>query len=510
MLERLYLKNHLSFDEVELTFDKNFIVFTGPSGAGKSILMEALLSLFGLKECDAKLVEGSVDRKIGLEAFGIEEDEPNIFRLTRERSTRYFINAQQVSKKNMRAISRGFVNYLTLREFDEFENENLLSLLDTIATQNDASHADLLHRFGEAFEKYSALTRTLDKIAEEEKRVSELIEFTHFEIDKIEKISPSPDEYEQLMEQKRQLSRREKIEEAISEASSIFAHSANVSHALSLIEEDASFFDDAMTRLEALFEETRTKLSELDDLDIEGLLDRIEALSELKRKHGSIEEALAYLEKKRSELAHYENLAFEKASLQKEREALLQELNTLSQRMTEARKAALQQLQKRVEHYLNLLYLESVELSLERAPLSQRGSDNVTLSLQSTDLRKISSGERNRLRLAFLAASSEFVQQRGGILILDEIDANVSGKESMSIATVLQQLAKSYQIFAISHQPQLSSTADLHFLVEKRGNRSSVTRLDKEGRIRELSRMISAEEITEEARNFAKSLLDRK
>ena len=38
---------------------------------------------------------------------------------------------------------------------------------------------------------------------------------------------------------------------------------------------------------------------------------------------------------------------------------------------------------------------------------------------------------------------------------------------AMSIANVLLNLAEFYQIFAISHQPQLSSKANAHFLVEK-------------------------------------------
>ncbi len=37
----------------------------------------------------------------------------------------------------------------------------------------------------------------------------------------------------------------------------------------------------------------------------------------------------------------------------------------------------------------------------------------------------------------------------------------------MSIAKVLEELSKFYQIFAISHLPQLSSKAHNHFLVEK-------------------------------------------
>jgi DNA repair protein RecN (Recombination protein N) len=91
--------------------------------------------------------------------------------------------------------------------------------------------------------------------------------------------------------------------------------------------------------------------------------------------------------------------------------------------------------------------------------------------------------------------------------MLDEIDANLSGKESQSIAQVLSQLSKSYQIFAISHQPQLSATANEHFLIQKHNNISTVKLLNKDERISEISRMISGENITKEAIIFAKELL---
>ncbi len=119
-----------------------------------------------------------------------------------------------------------------------------------------------------------------------------------------------------------------------------------------------------------------------------------------------------------------------------------------------------------------------------------------------------SSGEFNGLRLAFIASEAKITGFGNGVLILDEIDSNLSGKEAMSIADVLLELAKFYQIFAISHQPQLSSKAHHHFLVEKNGENSFARELDANDRIKELSRMISGEVISEEAREFAKTLLN--
>jgi len=509
LIERFYLKNHLSFKEVFLEFKQNVVIFTGPSGAGKSILMEALLSLFGLKECDARLIEASVTDHLGLESFGIDEDEPNIFKLTKEKSARYFINNQQISKKNIKVISSSFINYLTLREFIEFENENLLFLLDTIAVKKDKKYQLVLEEFQSIYQTFIEVDQALNKLIEDEKKVEDLKEFTAFEIQKIEKIAPDIDEYEKLMTQKKELSKKEKIEQSIAEASNIFLSTNKVSEALGLLEIDSTFFDDTLNELQVIFEDITQRLQELGDLDIESLLDRIEQLSSLKRKHGSIEEALLYLQKKKEELAYYENLSFEKQSLQKKQKKLHDTVHRLAAKLSETRAKALQTLEQRVEHYLNLLYLDDVHFIQDRQDLSILGIDRIDVQLKTTNLKKVSAGELNRLRLALLAASSEFIQSKRGILILDEIDANLSGKESMSIATVLQVLSKKYQIFAISHQPQLSSCAQMHFLVHKENGESKVTLLDEDARIKELSRMISGTEITTEAVNFAKALRDK-
>lgn len=96
----------------------------------------------------------------------------------------------------------------------------------------------------------------------------------------------------------------------------------------------------------------------------------------------------------------------------------------------------------------------------------------------------------------------------GGVLMLDEIDANLSGEESMSVAKVLRHLSRGYQIFVISHQPQLTSMGDQHFLVYKEGD-SSVRALSELERIEEIARIISGEGISDEAIGFARDLFER-
>jgi DNA repair protein RecN (Recombination protein N) len=68
-------------------------------------------------------------------------------------------------------------------------------------------------------------------------------------------------------------------------------------------------------------------------------------------------------------------------------------------------------------------------------------------------------------------------------------------------------LSNSYQIFAISHQPQLTSSANQHFLVDKIDGKSFVKELINNEKVNEIARMISGENVTSEAISFAKNLL---
>ncbi len=509
MIERFYLKDYLSFKEISLEFNKNLVIFSGPSGAGKSILMEAILAVFGLKDCGAKVIEATLSKKIDLDSFGIEESELNIFKQIREKSVRFFINNQQVSKKNLGVISSQFLNYLTLREFKEFENERVLSLLDAIILKDDKEYQQILDSYKRDYELLLKSRVDLEELEKREQKIEELKEFTEFEISKIESIDPKVGEYEELLSQKRELSHKEKIESALKDASLIFEYESKVDEVLSLLDEECIVFSEALNELRALFESATLRVQELDELNIEKILDRLDKLSSLKRKHGSIENSLEYLKQKKEELLEYNSISFKKEELLKS----VLELDSLVKRradiLTKKRVTALKILNRRVEHYLKLLYLQNLEFQIDSCQLKDYGQDSIKVSLKGADLQKVSSGELNRVRLAMLCASSEFVQDKGGILILDEIDANLSGKESMSIAVVLQLLSKSYQIFAISHQPQLSSKAQMHFLVDKVDGISRVVELKRrEDRAKELSRMISGDSITKEAMEFANTLLE--
>ncbi|WP_457747837.1 AAA family ATPase [Sulfurimonas sp.] len=508
MIERFYLKDYLSFKEVELNLASGLVVFTGPSGSGKSILMESILASVGGTSCDATLCESSVTWELDEEECGIESDDVNVFKHIKKEKSRYFINNQSLSKKAMSSVATKYLRHLSLKDFSDFQNENLLDILDDRIALKEKNIYNLREDFRRTYTEYHWTEHELKVIEDEERKIVELKEFAAFEIKKIVDVAPVVGEDEELLEIKKELSRKEKVLESIAQANEIFNYEHLVSSALENIDAQSSFFDDAMNELRAVFDGVQERFNALEDVDVEEVLNRIEELSGLKRRYGSIEEALAYKEQKSIELEKYENIEIQKHDLAQKYEKLSIEVENLAKKLTALRQKELPDFQKDLNTYLKNLYLREAKIEMKKIAYNKLGVDELSISLNGVALEKISTGEFNRLRLAVLALKSEFMNKNGGVLMLDEIDANLSGEESMSVARVLKQLSKHFQIFVISHQPQLTSMGEQHFLIYKDGTISKTKELNHDERVDEIARIISGENISYEAKNFAKELLE--
>ncbi|MCR2100571.1 AAA family ATPase [Campylobacter upsaliensis] len=506
MISRILMKENLGFKEANLELSEGLTVFSGLSGAGKSVLFKGILAAFGFGESEAKFVELELDDKLDLESFGIESESENVFKILKEKNTKYFINNQSIAKKSLQSLSKSFIKYLSVKDNNEFSNEKFLTLLDALESAKNPKFNETKEKFEQIFKEYNENSLKLNRILEEERRIEELKELTQTHIEKISKINPKSGEYEELLKLKKRLSKRDKIEEAWNKVGGIFEYEKAVLDALNLSEVDANFFSECFNELRIIAE--NQKMEEL-DFDIEALLDRISDLSYLIKRYESIEGALETLELKKKELEHYENLSFEKKELELLNRDLKEKLEKKAHLLSEARVRNLGILEDFLNDYLAKLYMKNLKLDcVQNDEINLFGKDEIKLSVSETKLKNLSSGELNRLKLAFIATECKILNSGRGIIFLDEIDANLSGKEAMSIAKVLDELSHFYQIFAISHLPQLSSKAHNHFLVEKNGKQSYVKKLEKEERIKELARMVSGEQISDEALQFARTLFE--
>ena len=506
MIERLYLRELVTFDEVELEFSKGLVIFTGPSGAGKSVLMSAILSSFGYTtQGAASLCEVTLNKPFSLKNELYELDDEVTIKTLKKEKLRYLIEGQNISKKALFEMFSPYVQYLSVRDKSGFESSVLLKMLDSTLLSKDKGFKKLLKEYHKRYINYKVKIQELTQLKEDEAKLAELIEFATYEVEKIEKINPVTGEDEELMQVKKQLSRIDKIKASLSTAMDIFSAESAVEEVYRLLDKDASVFTDAMNQVRADFEETENLASELEEMDVETVLDRLSDITALQQRYGSIEEALAYKEMKKKELNGYQNIAQDKSMLESFLSMEYVELSTLARQISSQRKSEAKVLEGVLGNYLKTLKLPELEFIFVSQPLDINGTDTLDVMLGSSKTNTLSGGEFNRVRLALMASTIQEAKGEG-VLILDEIDANVSGDESIAIADLITKLSKSYQIFAISHQPHLSAQADQHIVVTKDGNKSQVIQLSEEGRVHEISRIIAGENPTKEAMEFAKKL----
>ena len=507
MVTRLYLRDLVTFREVELTFAQGLVVFSGPSGAGKSVLISAILGSFGhavkgsAALCELNLLKPATLKS---DAFVLEE-EITIKSLKKEK-LRYFLDNQSISKKVLGEMFTPYIRYLSVRDQSGMDSATLIDMIDRALEAKDKTFKRTLKEYRKRYRNYRQKAAQLEKIRQDEKQLAEKMEFARYEIEKIAKIDPKIGEEEELLSIKQKLSRIDKVRDAASQAQGIFSFESSVEEFYRLMEMDGTLFGDAMNRLRADMEESESLAETLEDVDVEQVLDRLGEMSELKRRYGSIEEALAYKEMKQKELEGYTHMGQDKSMLEQFLQIEYAELHTLALRLSQLRKEEALGLEKRIKGYLSSLKLPALSFTFTSTSLDEQGIDSVGITLQGSSMETLSGGEFNRVRLALMAAAMPQSDRQNGVLILDEIDANVSGDESIAIAEMIATLAKGYQVFAISHQPHLAAKATQHIVVEKTEGTSSARVLDEEGRIAEIARIIAGEKPTLQAVAFAQKL----
>jgi DNA repair protein RecN (Recombination protein N) len=206
-------------------------------------------------------------------------------------------------------------------------------------------------------------------------------------------------------------------------------------------------------------------------------------------------------------------------ALAQEEAALAAALRELADQLSAARRDTAGRFAADVTAELVALAMPHAALTAAVTPLRElgpHGGDEVEIRLAAhpgapaLPLNKgASGGELSRVMLAIevVFAGADPVPT----FVFDEVDAGVGGKAAVEIGRRLARLARLAQVIVVTHLPQVAAFADTHLVVEKADDgsvtSSGVTRLDDDGRVRELSRMLAGLEDSEYGRAHAGELL---
>ena len=544
MLRTIYIKNFILIDELHLDFTRGLTVLTGETGAGKSILLGALNAGLGkrvsskgiLKDATKKgVVEITIDieehLKDAFEALQLDFEPISTFRreILPSGKTRCFVNDTPTKASALQDITGHLVDINSQKDEGLIHRPlEQLSLIDSFVEFRDEKK--------NYEEKYIEYSRAILAIKELESiGPSEDLDYLKFVFEELNNSPVTQDQYISL-------------EESILRAKSIRNEQVSYEKASGILNSEDGLLDQLYSLESALMqatddqtlqdqlEQVRNIIAEIrgveraiskglnetiSESEYNALLKEKSTIDALVKKHRvlTVEELETKRETIRERISLLENKDEELARLNELRERLLVDLDALGNDLHLLRKSASEQIERTLSKYLVRVDLPKarLELSWNQTSFGKHGKYLPELLFAANPgsnmqpLNKVASGgEQSRVKLALKAV----LGRDSGLStqLFDEIDSGISGSTAEKIGVLMKEMSVNQQIVTITHLPQVAAKGDVHLLVSKsqhvNSTTSNVVPLTMKEREQEIARMLSGENISQAAKNQAKTLLN--
>ena len=549
VLSLLHIENIAVIECADITFDRGFNVLTGETGAGKSIVIDAISAILGQRayrdmirtgtaKASVRAVFTGVPKLAWFEENGVEYDEETI--IQRE----IYLDGKNICRVNGSLVTVSILNKLGIQlinihgQHDSaslFDEDNHLQFLDDFARNEDLRAA-----YAEQYSAVAKLRREIDRMSMDEGEKLRRMETLKYQIEEIEKAQLQAGEDEELEARRKLLQNSEKIANGLNDAVENLYGGEDTDGAATLL----SIAERALARIAKYSEDISSlheKVADMmyqvqdvaeiardvrDDLaysadELERIEARLDVIHKLRRKYGATcADILEYLEKAKRELDEIEFADDHMERLKKKLQQAEKSAWDAALALRKNRRETAQLLSARILTELAQLDMPRVQFACNftELELTGNGADAVAFYMSANvgealkPMSKVASGgELARIMLAMKNVLAE--QDKVNTLIFDEVDTGVSGRAAQKVAEKLKSVARTKQVLCVTHLPQLAAMGDTHLLIAK-GERegrtyTTVTPLDKEGRKRELARIIGGANITETTLKSAEEMLSR-
>lgn len=544
MLRRLSIRHFALIDHIEWTVADGWTVLTGETGSGKSILLGALGLVLGdraegmeIRE-DKCIVEAEFDLTPGARALlgGLDEGGPCILRrsITPSGRSRAYVNDEPVKLQFLKSLAPLLVDLHGQQDGQRLQSAaGLLHAVDALSQEAAATAAEWRQAHG----LWSNAVRERDALEAAGHLPDADADYLRYQLEELHQIDFEDAGLRDIDQRLDALSHAREIQEALGHVHAVLQNEGGALDRLHDAERALEGVAVVHPGAADLLERVRSTRIELDDtareaerqgegVDLDpAALARAEAdrdrLQRLFDKHraDTLEALQARMSDMEARLSSAENRDRKLAESNAQIEALRRELDGIGERLNAHRAASGTALCDALQEHLAHLKMPAARLHFDwsRTPSPEATGPcrpnlmfTANNGLAPQPMTKVASGgERSRVMLALKAALSEHLEVP--TLILDEIDAGVSGDVAARMADLMAGIATRAQVITISHLPQVAGRADHHFKVSKADEGArTVTRLeplDAEGRIEELAAMLSGSEVGEAARAQARSLM---
>jgi hypothetical protein len=259
---------------------------------------------------------------------------------------------------------------------------------------------------------------------------------------------------------------------------------------------------------------------EYNEREYDKVIERLDTIRHIKSKYSNdyhkIQELLKEKENRLNFLKDFgEEVVLLRKSAAKLEESILERCTLISAMRKEVAVALTGKIKEELED-LNFLGVEFEIRFTKKDKISRDGYDAVDFLISTNPgqpmkpLQMVASGgELSRIMLALktVFASSDDIQT----LIFDEIDTGISGKTAVKVGEKLMNISRGRQVLCISHLPQIAVMADQNLFISKstdgKTTQTNIDLLDKEGKIKEIARLIGGNNLTEGVLKTAREMI---
>ena len=554
MLTELSIQNVALITKLALEFGSGFNVLTGETGAGKSIIVDSLSFALGAR-ADRDLIKSGADRAFVQAVFDITSNEAvcasaeelgldvsdSMLAISRELRD----NGRGMCRMNGVVFPLSVIKSITSHLLDihgQHEHQALINperhigFLDGFGgSEIKAMKNDIASLYADRQRLSSLYKKITGEMGERERRIDVL----EHQVKEIFAIKPRRDEEEKLEKRARFYADAEKIEKSVEEAYELVAsddeRSVGAYEQLNSAIHTLETIADSDERIEKLLPQLRDAYYTVQDIgyelrDLKESLDfdpetadkvytRLDRIRKLERKYGeTLNDVIDFGEKAKSELEELRAMNMSADDVKAELVKADTEYLTAAKELSRKRADTARMLEKEVICQLKDLGMASTrfEVSIRESDPSADGMDDVEFMISANAGQPLkplaavaSGGELSRIMLALKVISIDSGDVES--MVFDEIDTGVSGNMAQAVGEKIKLIANNHQVLCVTHLPQIAALGDTHFMVEKfsdgESTGSTVTKLDDEGRINEISRLIGDGEISRTAREHARHLL---
>lgn len=548
MLNQLTINNLAIVHSQTIDLAPGLTVLTGETGAGKSLLLDGLGLILGERADSSLVTQGKTRAEVSavfdlsrlpaaqawLTSHELEDpDHPSELHvrrtLTQDGRSKAYLNNRPVTLADLRTLSSQLVSLQGQHaQYALLNPDAQLKILDKFGELG--GQKSIVRALWHDYQQLEAQRQALALQIETSNAQRELLTYQAEELAQAELV---PDEVETLERELKQLANAHSIQSSLATAENALIGEegdalSSIQRAihqlqsidmecdeiLQMLNEAAVNVEESAHQVQSMakgVEENPQRLREIDE--------RLRLLTDLARKH-RIETSQLYdhaqaLEQQLSELSEQSDAL---PALQAKTQAVLAQLNTESQKLSEQRSQVARDLAKQVTEQVRRLELEDATIDIQLTPKAQcaEGQDQVAFLFSANPgstpkaLSKVASGgELSRVALSIQVCIAEKMDTP--TLIFDEVDVGIGGRTAAVVGELLKALGASTQVFVVTHQPQVAAAGQTHLHVSKIKSQdqtqSSVRTLQPQERVEEVARMLGGLKLTEATRKSAQELI---